>query len=261
MGFIDITFVDIVDILVVALILFQIYRLTRGTNALRIVSGILLVYLLWIIVRLLRMELLSMILGQVIGVGVIALIVVFQQEIRRFLLLLGTQYAHRRHSILGKFFRSQKQQYNGHEWINPLVDACTDMMTTQTGALIVIERTVTLEKLIDNGEKIDACINESLIKNIFFKNSPLHDGALIISRHRLAAAKCVLPISESETIPTEFGMRHRAALGVSDLTDALVIVISEERGTLSLVDKGKVRQNLTPIQLRTFLHTGLAAIP
>ena len=255
MSFIDITLIDIIDILVVALIMFQIYRLTRGTNALRIVTGILIVYLLWIVVRVLKMELLSMILGQIIGVGVIALIVVFQQEIRRFLL---TQYSHRKNTLFGRWFKSRQSLDRTLEWIDPIVNACADMAASKTGALIVIGRSISLDPLIERGEPIDARVSSALIKTIFFKNSPLHDGAIVIANGRIAAARCVLPSTEREMVPSEFGMRHRAALGASEVTDALVIAVSEERGTISVARKGHIRQNLTPIQLRTHLSKVLS---
>lgn len=258
-GFLNMTLIDVIDIFVVALLMFQIYRLTRGTNALRIVAGILIVYLLWIVVRALKMELLSMILGQVIGVGVIALIIVFQQEIRLFLLLLGTQYTNRRHSFMSRIFRPRGRGVNvvGQEWIETVVEASADMARTKTGALIVIARAVNLLPIIEKGEKIDALISGPLIKNIFFKNSPLHDGAIVIANGRIAAAKCVLPSTERE-VPMEFGMRHRAALGASEATDALVIVVSEERGSISIARKGHISQNITPAHLRILLRKGLS---
>lgn len=258
-GFLDITLVDIIDIFVVALIMFQVYRLTRGTNALRIVVGILIIYLLWIVTRVLNMELLSMILGQIIGVGVIALIIVFQQEIRRFLILLGTQYTNRRVSFMARLFRprGRKVKVVGQEWIDTVVGACADMAKTKTGALIVIARKVNLLPFIEQGERIDALISASLIKNIFFKNSPLHDGAMVIADDRIAAARCVLPSSERE-VPMEFGMRHRAALGASEVTDALVIVVSEERGTISIARKGHISRDISPAHLQVLLRKGLS---
>ena len=258
-GFLDITLVDIIDIFVVALIMFQVYRLTRGTNALRIVVGILIIYLLWIVTRVLNMELLSMILGQIIGVGVIALIIVFQQEIRRFLILLGTQYTNRRVSIMARLFRprGRKVKVVGQEWIDTVVGACADMAKTKTGALIVIARKVNLLPFIEQGERIDALISASLIKNIFFKNSPLHDGAMVIADDRIAAARCVLPSTERE-VPMEFGMRHRAALGASEITDALVIVVSEERGTISIARKGHISRDISPAHLQVLLRKGLS---
>ena len=258
-GFLGITLVDIIDIFVVALIMFQVYRLTRGTNALRIVVGILIIYLLWIVTRVLNMELLSMILGQIIGVGVIALIIVFQQEIRRFLILLGTQYTNRRVSFMARLFRprGRKVKVVGQEWIDTVVGACADMAKTKTGALIVIARKVNLLPFIEQGERIDALISASLIKNIFFKNSPLHDGAMVIADDRIAAARCVLPSTERE-VPMEFGMRHRAALGASEITDALVIVVSEERGTISIARKGHISRDISPAHLQVLLRKGLS---
>ncbi len=258
-GFLDITLVDIIDIFVVALIMFQVYRLTRGTNALRIVVGILIIYLLWIVTRVVNMELLSMILGQIIGVGVIALIIVFQQEIRRFLILLGTQYTNRRVSFMARLFRprGRKVKVVGQEWIDTVVGACADMAKTKTGALIVIARKVNLLPFIEQGERIDALISASLIKNIFFKNSPLHDGAMVIADDRIAAARCVLPSTERE-VPMEFGMRHRAALGASEITDALVIVVSEERGTISIARKGHISRDISPAHLQVLLRKGLS---
>ena len=258
-GFLDITLVDIIDIFVVALIMFQVYRLTRGTNALRIVVGILIIYLLWIVTRVLNMELLSMILGQIIGVGVIALIIVFQQEIRRFLILLGTQYTNRRVSFMARLFRprGRKVKVVGQEWIDTVVGACADMAKTKTGALIVIARKVNLLPFLEQGERIDALISASLIKNIFFKNSPLHDGAMVIADDRIAAARCVLPSTERE-VPMEFGMRHRAALGASEITDALVIVVSEERGTISIARKGHISRDISPAHLQVLLRKGLS---
>ena len=258
-GFLDITLVDIIDIFVVALIMFQVYRLTRGTNALRIVVGILIIYLLWIVTRVLNMELLSMILGQIIGVGVIALIIVFQQEIRRFLILLGTQYTNRRVSFMARLFRprGRKVKVVGQEWIDTVVGACAVMAKSKTGALIVIARKVNLLPFIEQGERIDALISASLIKNIFFKNSPLHDGAMVIADDRIAAARCVLPSTERE-VPMEFGMRHRAALGASEITDALVIVVSEERGTISIARKGHISRDISPAHLQVLLRKGLS---
>lgn len=225
----------------------------------RIVVGILIIYLLWIVTRVLNMELLSMILGQIIGVGVIALIIVFQQEIRRFLILLGTQYTNRRVSFMARLFRprGRKVKVVGQEWIDTVVGACADMAKTKTGALIVIARKVNLLPFIEQGERIDALISASLIKNIFFKNSPLHDGAMVIADDRIAAARCVLPSTERE-VPMEFGMRHRAALGASEITDALVIVVSEERGTISIARKGHISRDISPAHLQVLLRKGLS---
>lgn len=256
MGFIDFKIVDFIDILVVAIIMYQIYRLTKGTNALGIVAGILIVYVLWVVVRALHMELLSLILGQIIGVGVIALLIVFQPEIRRFLFLLGSQYSNGRQNFVGRIFRN-KNHTAGLEWIDPIVDACSDMAVTNTGALIVISRNVNLINYIEQGQKIDAVISSSLLKSIFFRNSPLHDGAVIIADERIAAARCILPTTDKE-LPIEYGTRHRAAIGMTEVSDALVIIVSEERGTIAIARKGSVRKNMSPLQLRTFLRRALS---
>lgn len=253
MGFIHMTLIDLIDIVLVAVILFQIYRLTRGTNALQIMIGIALVYLLSLIVRLLNMEMLSMILGQIIGVGVIALIVVFQPEVRRFLLLLGTQYGRRRHTLFGRFFKSRNKEEQ-LEWIEPIVEACGEMAETETGALIVIQRSVSLMPYTERGVKLDSRLSTDLIKNVFFKNAPMHDGAMLIANQRIMAARCMLPTTERMVVPPEFGTRHRAALGISEITDALAIVVSEERGSIAVARKGYIRQNLTTQQLRAHLR-------
>ena len=202
-GFLDITLVDIIDIFVVALIMFQVYRLTRGTNALRIVVGILIIYLLWIVTRVLNMELLSMILGQIIGVGVIALIIVFQQEIRRFLILLGTQYTNRRVSFMARLFRprGRKVKVVGQEWIDTVVGACADMAKTKTGALIVIARKVNLLPFIEQGERIYALISASLIKNLLnlsCENCMGNYKAQVTSYSRIFGNSCIFVVEASK---------------------------------------------------------------
>ena len=254
-GFLNMTLIDVIDIFVVALLMFQIYRLTRGTNALRIVAGILIVYLLWIVVRALKMELLSMILGQVIGVGVIALIIVFQQEIRRFLLLLGTQYTNRRHSFMSRIFRPRGRGVNvvGQEWIETVVEASADMARTKTGALIVIGQQSDLRLIAEGGIALDAKVSTSLLKNIFFKNAPLHDGAVLIEGDRIVAAKCILPVTQSD-VPKSYGTRHRAAIGMSEISDAIIIVVSEETGGISIAQGGELRRNIDPVRLQQTLQ-------
>ena len=250
MDFIHITFIDVIDILVVALSMYYLYKLTKGTHAASILSGILLIYLLWVVVRVLNMELLSAILGHIIGVGVIALIVVFQPEIRKFLQMIGTRSRrHRRNSFLGRLFDLGDDQPDDLAYIAPIVKACIDMSSTKTGALIVIQRRTDLRFIAETGILVDAAISASLLKNIFFKNSPLHDGAVIIDKGRIEAAKCVLPSTESP-VPVSFGMRHRAALGVSEATDALVVVVSEETGAISLAQEGEIRCGIPADKLK-----------
>ena len=253
MGFVPFTFVDFIDIILVAVIMYWIYRMTKGTNAPYILSGIIAIYLLWVVVRTLNMELLSTILGQLISVGAIALIIVFQPELRRFLQMIGMRQKH--FNFITRIFSTGDDAVQTN--VVPIVTACREMSETKTGALIVIARAVNLLPIIEKGEKIDALISGPLIKNIFFKNSPLHDGAIVIANGRIAAAKCVLPSTERE-VPMEFGMRRRAALGASEATDALVIVVSEERGSISIARKGHISQDITPAHLRILLRKGLS---
>lgn len=242
MDFIQIHFLDIVDILLVAALIYQLYRLVRRTNAMSIFAGILMIYLLWLGVRVLNMELLSMILGQVIGVGMIALIIVFQPEIRKFLFLLGERYG-RSNRIIRRLFFPSVELHLGR-WVDEVSAACEHMARTHTGALIVIRRNSEVDAYAEHGVPIDAEISSALLENIFFKNSPLHDGAVVIENGRIRAARCILPVSERTNIPSHYGMRHRAALGISEVTDALVIVVSEERGQISLVADGRIVGNI-----------------
>ncbi len=257
MGFIEVTIIDIIDIVVVAVIMFYIYKLTKGTYAPGIITGIALVYLLWMVVRALNMELLSAILGQIIGVGVIALIVVFQPEIRRFLYMIGNSSKKRRRSFLERLFDISPMKEEANDTVVPIVSACKDMSATKTGALIVIRTDGDLSTIADTGIPIDARITSPLIRNLFFKNSPLHDGAVVVSGSRIVAAKCILPSTESD-VPVSFGMRHRAALGMSEVTDAVVVVVSEETGSISLAHRGTISCKLTPSELQDMIIEILA---
>lgn len=245
MGFLDFTFWDFMDILSVALIMYYVYKITRGTQAPSIITGIIVVYLIWILVRALNMEMLSEIIGQIIGVGVIALIILFQPEIRRFLQVIGSRSRERQHSFIGKLFDLNEEQAVDIAYLAPVTRACTDMAASKTGALIVLQQKSDMASIIETGIVLDASISVSLLKNIFFKNSPLHDGAVIINNARIAAAKCILPSTQNE-VPVSFGMRHRAAMGISELTDCIVIVISEETGNISLAHRGQLKCDVTP---------------
>jgi len=251
MDFIHITFVDLVDILCFAAVLYYIVKLTRGTTAPSILVGILIIYLMWIVARALDMELMSAVLSNIIGVGVIALIVVFQPEIRRFLHMLGDRGQSGR-NIFGRIFDMGMHQSEDLETIIPLVEACRQMSQSRTGALIVLQRNTSLAPYISSGVGIDAKVSSPLLLNIFFKNSPLHDGAVIIADGRIVAAKCMLPTSESE-LPITYGTRHRAAVGVSEASDAAVAVVSEESGAISLAMGGTIRSNLSTYELRNEL--------
>lgn len=255
MGFIKITLVDIIDILMVATIMYYIYKLIRGTNATSILTGIVLIYFSWVVARALNMELMSGILGDVVSVGLIALIVIFQAEIRKFLQSIGDrgQQSGPLNMLRKLLYPKQAAKHVDIEAsINPIVKACGDMSATLTGALIVIKQAGSLDDVVASGVEVDAKISDSLVRNIFFKNSPLHDGAMVIENGRIRAAKCVLPSTKSE-VPLSFGMRHRAAVGLCEESDAIVIVVSEETGGISVAHNGKIRRGLSAIELKAEL--------
>ena len=239
---------DIIDILLVGVLIYQIYRLIKGTAALNIFIGIIIIYLAWFVVNALNMRLLSAITGQVLSVGVIALIVIFQQEIRRFLIHLGSDASG--HRNITKAIFGHKSNKVPLEILEEITQACRKMSETKTGALIVMSHTSSLEFVIETGDTLDANIKRRLIENIFYKNAPLHDGAMIISNNRIVAARCMLPMSESQNIPANLGMRHRAAAGLTEQTDATVIVVSEQTGNISFVKNGEIKVMSSIIELR-----------
>ncbi|SHE74426.1 TIGR00159 family protein [Mariniphaga anaerophila] len=242
--FITIRFLDILDILLVALLLYQLYRLIKGTIAFNIVIGLFSLYLLWLIVKALNMQLLGSIMGQFIGVGVLALIVVFHPEIRKFLVFIGTNYNVNKVLSLDKLFGVNRVKSVENEQIEILADACFSMGKSKTGALIVIARMSELADQIKTGEIMNAKISSSLIRTIFFKNTPLHDGAVIIKDNMIVAAGCILPLTQRE-VDKALGLRHRAAIGITENTDAVTIVVSEERGSVSFVAAGKIKQRVS----------------
>lgn len=249
----NLSVLDVIDIVLVAVILFQLYKLIRGTAALSIFIGIFFIYMFWLVVKALNMELMGALLGQVIGVGVIALIIVFQQEVRRFLLVIGNRYINRRKFQFSKIFSSVDEEKGSPREAEEIVRATESMASKKTGALIVIGRKSSLDIYSEGGEKIDATISAELLETIFFKNSPLHDGAVLIEDGRIFAARCPLPITDNVALPARFGMRHRAAIGISEHTDSLVVVVSEERGTITVAESGEVKENVTPNDLRQIL--------
>lgn len=250
-----ITILDIIDITMVATILYQLYRLIKGTAAFSIFLGIFFVYLFWLVVKALNMELISAILGQVIGVGVIALIIVFQQEIRRFLLAIGNRYISRNRFSFNKYFPSGTIDQSTNQIVEEVVRASESMANSRTGALIAVGRTSLLDIYSDGGELLNALVTDELLKTIFYKGSPLHDGAALIQNGKIYAARCPLPSTDQTGLPSRFGMRHRAAIGLTEQTDAIVIIISEERGKISVADAGKIHEDLTPNELRQILLT------
>ncbi len=249
---ISISIIDVVDILLVAFLLYRLYSMIRGTAAMTIFLGVSVLYVVWLVVRALNMELTSTIIGQVMGAGIIALLIVFQQEVRRFLLYMGSQYKLHRTVALRRFLAPRRSGLSKSVLIE-LVVAAQQMGAIKQGALIALERRSDLSAVLETGVPIDAAVQARLLENIFFKNSPLHDGAAIIRHERIAAAQCILPVSNSPSIPPRLGLRHRAAIGLTEESDALVIVVSEETGSVSLVDAGDILEDLDAEALRKAL--------
>lgn len=244
---------DIIDILLVALMLYYLYRLMRESRSLNVFIGIMVFVVLWLFVsQILEMRLLGSILDKLVSVGVIAVIVIFQDDIRKFLYNLG---AHQRMRAIAKLFSSSKSKDDKtlKSMIMPIVMASMNMSRGKVGALIVIERNLPLDDIVMTGDVIDANINQRLIENIFFKNSPLHDGAMVISKMRVRAAGCILPVSHDLSIPKELGLRHRAALGMSQESDAVAVIVSEETGSISVAMKGELRLRLSAEELESIL--------
>jgi uncharacterized protein (TIGR00159 family) len=243
--FIQFTFIDFLDIVLVAFIIYLFYDLIKGTVAIQIFLGILSIYLLWKLVTALQMEMLGEILGQFIGVGVIALLIVFQPELRQFLLFIGNRniLQQKKSRLFRRFFKSEEDSEKKD--YTPIIKACEKMARTKTGALIVIARESDPSIFIKSSHKVDGMLTANLLEAIFFKNNPLHDGAVLIRGNRIVSARGVLPVSESEEIDSELGMRHRAALGITESTDAMAIIVSEETGRIAYSLRGKLFLNIT----------------
>lgn len=237
LSFIDFSFLDVLDIILVAALLYYIYKLLKGTVAINIFIGIAFIFIIWKTTQALHMEMLSGILGYLLSGGVIALIIVFQQEIRKFLLMIGTTNFSARSGFLNqlKFLKSEITSEMDTETI---INSCVQLSKTKTGALIVIERTNNLDFLVNTGDTMNALLNQAIIQSIFYKNSPLHDGATIIRDNYIIATRVILPISENTQIPSRFGLRHRAAIGVTEKTDAICLCVSEETGEVSYIKDG-----------------------
>jgi uncharacterized protein (TIGR00159 family) len=249
---------DAIDILLVAVMLFYAWRLMKMSGSLNIFYGILVFVITWIVVsQMLEMKLLGSIFDKLVSVGVVALIILFQEEIRRFFLTLGSQ---RQLHFITRYFVKRKtnvEEEHVDQQLMRIVLACDYMSKNLVGALIVIEREMSLGDVIKSGESIDANISTELIKNIFFKNSPLHDGAMIISHNRISAAGCILPVSHNLNIPKELGLRHRAALGITSQSDAIAIIVSEETGAISVAQGGEFHLRLASNELESYLINAL----
>ncbi len=249
MGFLHFTIIDFFDILLVAYLFYQLYLVIRGTVALKIFILILLLYFVWLIVQALNMKLLSTILGDIIGLGLISILIVFQQEVKRFLLMFGNKYrdlSYGLENFLAKLSGVESRYFP----VEPIIEALEYFAKHRVGALLVIARQNDLAFVVESGIRLDALVSAELLKNIFFKNSPLHDGAVVIKEERILAAGCILPLSERPDLPQFLGLRHRAAIGITENTDAFVIVVSEERGEISYAEYGNIFINIDTQALR-----------
>ncbi len=252
--FFDFGIKDIVDIVLVAIMLFYIYRLMKESRSLNVFMGILVFIVLWLVVsQILEMRLLGSIMDKLVSVGVIALIILFQDDIRKFLYNLG---AHQRMQAFKRLFSSSDKRQNTEkvkQVIMPIVMSCMSMSKKKVGALIVIQRSTPLDDIVATGERIDATVSQRLIENLFFKNSPLHDGAMIVANQHIKAAGCILPVSHDLNIPKELGLRHRAALGITHESDCIAIVVSEETGSISVAIRSEFQLRLSAEKLESIL--------
>lgn len=246
---------DILDIVIVATLLYYLYRIMKESGTINIFFGVLAFIAVWVVTsEILEMRLIGTILDKFMSIGLLVLVILFQDQIKRFLVELGSQ---RRWKFLKSLFhhhhRSGDHSDGQRRWVMPIVYACMNMSKSKTGALIVIEQNVPLEAYEKSGDRIDAEINSRLIENIFFKNSPLHDGAMIVAHDRIKAAGCILPVSHDASVPRSLGLRHRSALGISQATDAVAIVVSEETGGISIAHRGSLKTRLTSTELEQYL--------
>lgn len=252
---IDFAIKDVIDILLVGLLLFYLYRTMKKSGTLNIFVGVMAFVVVWILAsEIFNLRLTGSILDKFMAIGLIVLVILFQDQIKRFLIDLGS---HEKWTFLHRLFHHQGGQDKDMDYIMPVVYACMGMSKSRTGALIVFQRSVPLTDYEKTGDMIDAAINTRLIENIFFKNSPLHDGAMIIAGHRVAAAGCILPVSHDMHIPKELGLRHRAALGISQVTDAVCVIVSEETGNISMALDGALRVKLSAPELEHALTAAL----
>lgn len=248
--FFDIAIMDIVDIVLVAFLLYYLYRVMKDSGSLNVFLGILVFIFSWLFVsKLLQMRLLGSIFDQLMSVGTLALVIIFQEEIRNFFRTLGS---HRQLRFLSRFFSRDRKNEDAVD-VMPIVLACNSMAQQKVGALIVVQRSMSLDDIVKTGETINADISQRLIEAVFFKNAPLHDGAMIVQDGRITAAQCILPVSHNLNISKKLGLRHRSAIGVTENYDAIAIVVSEETGSISAAIGGKLMQNLDARKLEEIL--------
>ncbi|MBD1387550.1 TIGR00159 family protein [Mucilaginibacter rigui] len=254
-SFVKIGVFDVLDVLLVAFIVYQLYNLIRGTIAANIFIGLITIYLLYMVVNALHMQLLTGILGKFVDVGIIAIIIVFQQEVRRFLLLVGKNASLQRNKAWWKyFFGKAEAEKNNYARIKPIIDACKTMKQTRTGALIVFAKYYDEQFYQNSCEVLDAKISKRILETIFQKNSPLHDGAVVISENKIKSASCILPVTEKSDLPAQFGLRHRAGIGVTEANDATAIIVSEETGEISYAKQGRIKMDISFAELEKLLN-------
>jgi diadenylate cyclase len=255
LNFPKITIFDILDVVLVAFIIYQLYNLIRGTIAANIFIGFAVIFAMNFIVNQLHMKLLTAILGKFVDVGIIAVIVVFQQEVRRFLLLVGKNASLQRNKAWWQYFFGKKEvEKNNYARIKPIIDACKSLKQTKTGALIVFAKYYDEQFYQNSCEVVEARISKRLLESIFQKTSPLHDGAVVISENKIKSASCILPLTEKTDLPAQFGLRHRAGIGVTEANEATAIIISEETGELSYAKQGRVKMNISFAELEKLLN-------
>lgn len=251
-GFLEVSIVNLIDIALVSVLIYQVYKLMRGSVAVKIFLGFLSIYLAYLVVSAARMELLTIILGQFMGVGVLAAIILFQQEIRKFLLIVGKSSIFSNENLWQELLFWRKKESNAFN-VTPIIEACKSLSGSSTGALIVLSNNSELKFYAESGDVIDAVVSKRLLISIFNKYSPLHDGGVIIYSGRVKAARCILPVTERD-VPAQFGLRHRAAIGMSEVTDTMVLIVSEETGQVSLAKSGKILHNLSFQELREMVN-------
>lgn len=251
----EIRLVDILDVLLVAILVFELYRLVKGTNVIRIFWAVVVIYIAWRLSDLFNMRFCTQIFGGIISIGIIALVIVFQPEVRKFLLLIGTK-TQLTGDTIAKRFQFWRRDVSKRVGVNlePYVQACMHMSASKTGALIIFQRSNAVEDLVVTGEAINAQVSSALLETLFFKNSPLHDGAVIVKGNTVLAARCILPVTSRIDIDPNLGLRHRSAIGVTEQLDVLSIIVSEESGSISYAIEGQIYYNVTPVQLRHALE-------
>lgn len=251
-GFLDFGIVDILDISFVSVLLYQLYRMLRGSVAIKIFAGLVMIYFFSLLIQALGMQLLGGVLGQFMGIGMLAAIILFQQEIRKLLLYIGSTTNYDWRKIL-RLFNADGEAEGVKVELNAIINAAELMTSTNTGALIVFKKNDILATYAETGDAIDAILSERLLISIFHKNSPLHDGAVVVANGKIKAARCIMPVSENQDLPAQYGLRHRAAMGITEVTDSVVLIVSEETGKISLAYKQRIISGLVGAELKSKL--------